>query len=530
MRSTSPTRRESYWSKFELAEEDLEFIDNLLLERGVPLTPMEMAEALVNHRLEHLARAPEEAALPAVKGYLPADRYAVGQQLQFRRLGNRIGTVIGVRDSSNPDLPSFEVIQIDFGDEKKEFASRLQEHGLNSEPAELPAEDGDSTPEMILQRHAEQIVGSVESSLKERPEVVRIAGRWFHGGLLAEINEGHLNLAEAVLDVAAGGPLPTQALAEHIETPPGLDPLLTEFSVDYALQEDERFDEVGPAGKVLWFLKRLEPAEVLQTPERLVYEPLSYDRSVLTEDLLALERELDDELTEADPKRGAGEQQVTLALPFPHWSVGSLPLSPRLQPMFPSAYEAPRIRFILVDGHTGGKFPGWVVRTHRYVFGLADWYRKHDLPAGGLIRVRPGQEEGEVVVEAVEPRRRNDWIRTVSIGNSGRIGLTMLKHPVGTAYDDRRIVGVIDRQAVEVAWQSSEQRKLPLDRIVTQMFRELSKLNPQATVHAEALFSAVNVVQRIPPGPILAELASRPYFEPVGDHYWRLKEDEWKEQ
>ncbi len=36
--------------------------------------------------------------------------------------------------------------------------------------------------------------------------------------------------------------------------------------MDLALQEDARFDEVGPAGQVLWYLKRLEPEEARETP------------------------------------------------------------------------------------------------------------------------------------------------------------------------------------------------------------------------------------------------------------------------
>lgn len=529
MRSISPPGSESYWAEFELTEADLAFIDNLLLERGVPLTPKEMAEALILNRLDRERVTIEQSKRPAAQAYLPSQRYLVGQQLQFDNLANRVGTITRVRESSNPDLPPFEVIQVDLGDELREFAAGFPDHPLDA-LQQVPKEmGGDLSPELIFQRNGGRIAQTIDASLGERPEVVRIAGKWFHRGLLAEITEGHLNLGEAVLDVAAGGPLPTQDLVEHMETPQGLDPLLTEFSVDYALQEDERFDEVGPAGKVLWFLKRLEPPEVLQPPARLVDQSTPYDRSVLGPDLLALERELDDELSTGSPLADPPAPEVTLVLPFPHWSVGSLPLSARLQAMFPTAYESPRIRFILVDGHSGTKFPGWVVRTQRYVFGLADWFRQYDVPAGGLIRVRPGREDGEVLVEAVDPRRRNDWIRTATVGEGGRIGLTMLKHPVGTAYDDRRIVGVIDRRALEQAWQNTSQRTLPLDRLVTQMFRELSKLNPQTTVHAEALYSVVNVVRRVPPGPILAELVNRRYFEPVGDHYWRLNEDLWKE-
>lgn len=529
MRSISPPGSEPYWAEFELNETDLNFIDNLLLERGVPLTSREMAEALVRSRIGREREAVEQIKLSAAQPYLPAQSYLPGQQLLFPRLANRVGTVTRVRAGSNPDLPAFEVIQVDLDGVLKEFAAGLADHPLNSLESSTAESNGELGPDLILQWNGARIAQEVEAGLQKRPEVVRIAGKWFHRGLLAEINEGHLNLAEAVLDVAAGGPLPTKDLVEHMETPPGLDPLLTEFSVDYALQEDERFDEVGPAGKVLWFLKRLEPPEVLQTPPRLVDQAETYDRALLGPDLLALERELDDELSVDGPPGVSAASEVNLVLPFPHWSVGSLPLSARLQPMFPTAYEAPRIRFILVDGHSGTKFPGWVVRNERYVFGLAEWFQRYDVPAGGLIRVRPGLADGEVLVEAVDPRRRNDWIRIVSVAEDGRIGLRMLKHPVGTAYDDRRIVGVLDRRALEAAWQGSSQRLLSLERLVPQMFRELSKLNPQATVHAEALYSAVNVIKRVPPGPILAELVSRPYFEPVGDHYWRLNENTWKE-
>jgi hypothetical protein len=69
------------------------------------------------------------------------------------------------------------------------------------------------------------------------------------------------------------------------------------FSLDLALQEDLRFDEVGPAGEVLWHLHRLEPPEVLEAPVYLRYKEIEHDRDLLTDDMLDLERELDDELS-----------------------------------------------------------------------------------------------------------------------------------------------------------------------------------------------------------------------------------------
>jgi hypothetical protein len=79
--------------------------------------------------------------------------------------------------------------------------------------------------------------------------------------------------------------------------------------------------------------------------------------------MLALERELDDELSPLNYKFPK-ENEVKISLLFPHWQAGTLPLSGRIRHLFPTAYEAPRIRFILVDGETKERFPGWVVASN----------------------------------------------------------------------------------------------------------------------------------------------------------------------
>ncbi len=525
---SSALRRATDWAEFEVREEDLDFIYNLLLEREIPLTTEEMAHALLEHRMRQAEREAEAAPQPQQRIYRPAEAYSEGQVVVFPRLGNRRGTIVAVRPGENPEIGPFDVITVEFeGDgTRREFAARLADHPLNEEPEPQAEPEAAETPQSVLQKHGKGIQARLEARLNQKDDIVRIAGRWFPRALLADINPGHLNLAEAVLDVAGGGPLPTPALLEHIELPSSVDPLLAAFSLDYALQEDERFDEVGPAGQVLWHLRRLEPPEVLNPPARLAYAEPPHNRSLLTPDLLRLEQELDDEfspLETPDPQA----DEVVLAVLFPHWRVGSLPLSAHLRPLFPTAYEAPRIRFILVDGHSGERFPGWVVRKERFVIGLDQWYRRYDVPAGGLVRVRRGDQPGEVVVEAVDRRRRNEWIRTVSISADHQIGFTMLKQPVGTSYDDRMIVGVLDPAALDEAWLKGEQKKLPLDRLVAHVFRELAKLNPQSAVHAQALYSGVNVLRRMAPAPIFAELVSRPYYVHVGDLYWRFDDTAW---
>jgi hypothetical protein len=530
MDRTAGFAHEKYWNDFEVRENDLDFIYNLLLEREIPLTTIDMAVALIGDRLERLEEEANQAEESTTSVYLPAESYKVGEKLLFPAVGNAIGEIVEIRKGENPDLGKFDVIAVEFEDDgpAREFAAKLKAHRLNDPPEDIDDSVDANNPEEILNRFGNVIEQRLGVRLEAADDIVSIAGKWFPKALLADFHEGHLNLAEAVLDVAGGGPTSTSELTQHVEMPKGLDPLLAEFSLDYSLQEDDRFDEVGPAGEVLWYLKRLEPPEVLYPPPRLEYDQLPHDRSILSKSLLDLEVQLDDEFSPIEDQQDSYDE-VVISLLFPHWRVGALPLSNKLQSLFPTAYEAPRIRFILIDGHSDESFPGWVVRRERYVFGLDEWYRRYDVPTGGLIRVRRGETPGEVIVETMDRRRRNDWIRTVSIGEGGRIGFTMLKQPVGTAYDDLMVVGLIDPSALDEAWLKGGQNKMPLDRLVAHVFRELAKLNPQSAVHAQALYSGVNVIRRLPPAPIFFELLTRPYYLHVGDLYWRFDESAWSQ-
>jgi hypothetical protein len=328
-------------------------------------------------------------------------------------------------------------------------------------------------------------------------------------------------LAEAVLDMAGGEPLPTSALLKDIAMPEGINPKLAEFSLNLALQEDGRFDEVGPAGQVLWCLRRLEPDEVREVPLYLRYSPIEYDRSALSSQMLDLEAQLDDELSEFEAVPAEGVREVTVSLIFPHLRAGTLPLSARVRPLFPTAYESPRVRFTLVDGKTKQRMPGWVVREHGYVFGLRDWYKANDLMPGSLVRIRRGENPGEVIIEA-KAFRTKDWVRTVIIGADGGMVFAMLKQSISAEFNDRMAFAIPSLEAVDQLWL--QDRKRPFDRLVADMIREMSKLTPQGHVHAQELYSAVNIVRRMPPAPLFALLATQPEFTHVGDLHFRLND------
>jgi hypothetical protein len=512
---------------FTLSETDIEFIKNLLLEEGAPMESERLAVAVIRERLQSEAKRRARLS-PEDTIYLPRLSYRIGQALVFPLLSFARGTVLSIRPGENPEIGPFEVVRLKMDGGEREFAARLENHKLNAIPLETLMGASDRSPEQIFQEHGESILRALETRLSETPDIAKIADRWFPRSLLVDISHGHLNLAEAVLDVAGGGPLPTSALLEHIELPSNVDPRLAAFSLEHALYQDERFDEVGPAGEMAWFLKRLEPPEVTFPPRRLACEADKSAPASLNESLQTLVRDLEDEWSPAESGLQAADE-VLLILTFPHWRVGTLPLNRRLAEIFPHAHQATRIRFEFVDAESGEHFPGWVVAPFRFVFGLAEWYSKKGLLPGGILRVRKGQNPGEIVLDAATRRPAREWVRTATASPNNRLTFTMQKQAVAVEYDELSVIAVDDPRAVDELWLRMNEQKTPLETLVADVFRELAKLNPQSTVHARTLYDAVNVVRRLPPAPVFAELLKRPYYSHVGDLYYRFDEAKWTE-
>jgi hypothetical protein len=318
-----------------------------------------------------------------------------------------------------------------------------------------------------------------------------------------------------------GGPLSTDEILEQVGGPDGINARLASFSLDLALQEDERFDEVGSTGTVAWFLRKLEPNDVQHTPLYLRYEEIDHDRNSLSEEMLDLERRIYDELSPIDDS-GDIPSEVEVRLIFPHWRSGSLPLSSSMAKLFPTAYESPRVRFEFVDAKSGERYPGWVVREERYVDGLRKWYTQRGLMPGSYVKARKGDQAGEIIVDADTHHSSKEWVRTALIGADGGVVYAMLKQNVQSAFDERMMVYLpSDISVLDESWQSKTRQ---LERVVMQSIRELTKLSPQQHAHASEIYAAVNLVMRCPPGPILAILATHPEIALVGHLHFRMKD------
>jgi hypothetical protein len=522
-----------HWARnFVIEQPDIEHLTSLLLEQETPLNSEDLARALIQERLNQEAATLRDRYKDA-HFYNPAHPYEIGHRLVFPEFDYETAVVKGMRPGNNTDYGEFNVIAVEFDDDDLNTPGKLREFASElTTPHELSQDNGENnnlmgmaelTVEDVMNVARDTIIRKLEENLRASDELLYMARKWFPRDLLLEVNVGHINLAEAVLDIAGGGPLSTPEILEQIGGL-GDEPLeLQEFSLNYALNQDSRFDEVGPTGEVLWFLTRLEPQEVQQIPAMLRYTTIEYDRSLLTSELLTLETEIGDELSPTKPIPQSVDETI-LTLIYPHRRLGTLPLNDRVESILPTARQTPHVWFTLVDGQDGEEYPAWVVRKERFVFGLAKFYRKHKLPIGVYITLRNGDELGKVIVDFRAYRPRTEWIRLI-VPKNDQITFENQKRAIGAEYDEQMILGADDLAGVDTLFQTAQQQKKSLTSILKTIIPPLGGLTPQGTVHAKTLYSAVNVLRRCPPGPIFATLIANPDFQNVGGDYWKLSED-----
>lgn len=524
------TQTERYWTnQFKIEPLDFEYLYKYLLEQEKPLSSDALALMLVRNRFERLVEGPEPpqglANGKPLLAYQPDASYEVGQTLVLSTMGDAKGKIVAVRPGNNPDYGPFSVISVRLEDEQViELASNfLPSHVLNSEPEFDEYDDTDDdglTAEDVFIEYGGFITEALDEYLEAHETLVHLSGQWFPKALLAEVNEGHLNLAEAVLDMYQGGPMSTLDIVEQIGMLQDIATPLAEFSFNYALLQDPRFDEVGRAGEVCWFLHRMEPEPVVQTPVRLEYRPIEYNQDDIVADLRGIEAEIDDEKSPPPRERPSRQSSVRLTLNFPHLRAGTLPLTPQLKRLFPHARSASRIRFNFLDTQTNTEFPGWVVRAGGYVYGLREWTEEHGLTSGTYISIMQ-LADSQAIGISFEPHNRREWVLTASV-HDNRLHFETKTQTMVAAYDELAVVVPDDVAAVDKLWQLHRDRNTPLHDLMRSIILGLAPLNPQQHVHAKTLYYVLNLVRRCPPGPIFALLTASGTFQHAGGPYWRL--------
>jgi len=520
------TQQPSYWTdEFTVTGRDVEYLYELILETGTPHTIEELTLALIRR---HCSEEEDLLRQKLAQGevFQPRNSYAEGERLIFPAFDYALATVVGKRPGHSVRHGDFTVIQVQFaeGGPVREFASELKApHVLNlDEREDLLSSQGLLSPEELHAAYGAKVASALEATLAANKEFVRWDDEWYLRGLMPDIHEGHRNIVEAIIDVE-GKPMEVEELLPQLDLPSEFKRRAQAFSLNYALSQDPRFEDVGPTERVRWFLRRMEPEEAHEKPRWLRYWEAPYDPTVLRSDLLPWVREFADELIGPDlqPTWEPNPTETTLMLTYPHRRAGTLPLTPQTAPFFPQK-EGGVVYVHFRDPQSRKQWPGWVVASEGYVWGLGQWYEEVPIPAGGYITLRRGDSPSEVLVECQRQRRR-EWVR-VARAQDGRLTFEMQTRLMSCRYDELMLIVEDDPAELDRVWQQARRERRSVFDILCEVFPELSKLNPQGTVHVKTLYAAVNVVRRCPPGPILAELSMRACFIPVGDGYWSYDE------
>ncbi len=521
------TQNIDYWiHDYQIDESDHEFIYDLLADSDIPKPTGELAAAIIQRRIQQEERFLREELSKALI-YDPASSYQVGDVIYFPALNFRKGEVLGVRPGNNPEHGDFEVISVKLEGDKRlhSFAASLQTpHRLNRTSDDNLLDDANLlTPAQILAQADAHLLKKLEEHLTSNADFfVRAGDSWLTTDQIVPVGIGHLNIAEALIEMA-GGPLDARNLLEQVELAPDVSENLRVFSLDTALAHDERFIQVGVGDQSAWYLRRLLPAAALETPEILRYTPVNYDRSLLNVELLQVEHELRDEWSDT-PEDDADTEAPASAiynLIYPHYAAGTMPITSAIRRMLPRA-KGNITAITLVDGRWGRKFPAWVAPAGRYIAGLGDWYKEHKLPVGTHITLTATDAPNEYVIDFKPQRSRRHWIRLATVQGRNLV-FQMQQRSMNVDVDDQLALIVGDPAAMDDLRELLEIESYDVADLVALFMPELVRMSTQGMTHVKSLYSVINLVRRLPPAPIFAALVQLPGAIDTGSGFWSLQ-------
>lgn len=520
-----PSASETYWNNFQVNPKDIERAYAYMVEKGETVPIAELARTVIGARVqeeqERRSRLSSEAHL-----YQPKASYEIGQRLIFSALNDVEGTVTNLRNSENPRLAPFQIIQVALKDgTTREFAAAYTEpHPLNEvKPAATGA--ADESPDEIYARFGSNIERALTVQLRTDKEFVEQDGKWLLRDALSEIDEFGLNIIEAAIE-QNNSAMTTFGLARVLKNDAGMNLDLdgpkrdtTLFSLDYALRRDERFVDVGPQNETRWFLNRLVPADVLVTPRVLHFARGVRVENELPPELETILSEIQDD-NDADTWSDNPPTTVNLVLTYPHRRAGSLPLTQGVRALFPHANKPMLVS--LVDEYNV-RIPAWVVPEDNYVYGLKNWYDKHKMNSGALLELAP-REEPFTATLRFQPRREGKslWVHTAKVENM-HLTFGNTPRPVAFKYDEEMLIIAEDQAGLDKLTASNYGDR-PLDLLLLDIFPELVKLGGGSSIHAKTLYSAVNFAKRAGARAVFSALVNNPAFSMTSGGYFVLQQ------
>lgn len=512
-----------FWKDVGTSSPDVEHLYGFLLERGAPATSRELTAHLIEWRVREEDRKLAELAARAAPIYQPKQTFEVGQHLIFPALDNREGVVKQVRAGDNPRLGEFKVIAVEFAGEPKphEFAAEYAgPHPLNEDVTKT-AESLQMTPEQAVATYGDSVGAALVRRLSTDKEFVQVGDEWFLRGLLPEVHSGYLNVAEAAIE-QAGDAVRTADLLKVLDLPATVKKSAASFALTVVLENDPRFEDVGPAGEARWFLTRLEPPAALERPAAL--ESVPAGKVNLSGELELIAAELFDEADlngDASLKPVAPRDEINLILTYPHRQAGTLPLTAPVCALLPK-FTRPRLRINFQDATTQEKFAGYAVAEGHYLAGLGQWFAARKLSPGAYVMLKRGTDPLTLSIDYQPQREHSLWVR-VARGLNGHLSFSQEKRPLSHKYDEEMLIVVGDPIGIDAAAQTARQQR-SLAALLEEIFPELAKLSGAGRVHAKTLYSAVNLIRRAGPRAVMSALTESHAFTSVGGGYFVLNE------
>ncbi len=512
------TQTREYWEQdFSLTDADIEQLYNHFIEVGKPQTSAEITRAVMNYRVS----AEKQTLRRRVRGrkvYQPRGQFAVGDKIVFPHFDFAETVVSDVRAGHNPEAGEFEVINVKLRGRQRQFVADLEmPHVANLDEGGVEELLASFDSSQLYAKNSDVVEPRIVDALEQREEFVVLGGRWFVRELLAEVNIGHLHLAEAVLDMMGGGPLKTDEISVHLDLDPSVPPETRTFSLNAAMLEDPRFDEVAPKNSVAWFLRRIEPEATLLTPERLQFEPVEFDEDFLTTQLKLTRREIADEWSDL-PTRDGEITATTFTLIYPHRVAGTMPINSTIGKLLPLG-RSPRQMLTFQNETTGEQLQIWAIKQGRYLYGFSDWYSQNEILVGAYLTLKRMPDSNIILFDYGRRNRRTEDVRLATVAD-GRIKFEFQRRRIACEYDDLMVVGTDYTAAIDTIFERAKTRSL--SSLIAALLPELAILSPQQAVHAKTLYAVTNMLRRVAPDPLFAELVANPAFIPVGEHYWRF--------
>jgi hypothetical protein len=238
-----------YWiDEFKPTDRELETLYENVLETMRPQEIETLAAVLVRDRVSRLLQSRRTRATGATVLYRPTDRFELGQKLLLPALDGAEGVVVGMREGNNPGYGPYEVIALDIGGARREFAAGITfAHHLTQTEADVD-------PDAVVRTFAPVVAPGLAARLASDKEWLVAGHRWVLRALLPKINAGHRNLAEAIV-MLAGEPLPSEQILTDLDLDNTVPIETRALALDIALADDDRFRNVGAIESPLWTLK-----------------------------------------------------------------------------------------------------------------------------------------------------------------------------------------------------------------------------------------------------------------------------------